>query len=97
MNHEESSQLLISTIQQTLIQDWDPIGIGEIECMQDEYDSYIDGILEILEQDDAKTEEILGYLNHIEVDYMEMQPNAVRNQQVAEKIWQAFQEFLARL
>ena len=97
MNHDESSQLLISTIQQILIQDWDPIGIGEIDCMQDEYDGYIGGVLNTLNNDDAKIEDVLNYLNHIEIDYMELQPDLSRNQRVAEKVWQAFEEFLARL
>jgi hypothetical protein len=35
-------------VRQVLLHDWDPIGVGDHPCAQDEYDSYIAGIIRLV-------------------------------------------------
>ena len=43
-------KIIISNIRFVLISDWDPIGIGDIPNLSDEYDGYIGSIINILRQ-----------------------------------------------
>lgn len=94
MNLQEKSERFVLAVRQVLLSDWDPIGVGEWEDMQDEYDSYIDGLLDLFEKDDVSKQNIIDYLNEIETVYMELTPNAKRTDLAAENIWQHFQTFL---
>ena len=56
---------LISDIRFILINDWDPIGIGNNSNLEDEYDSYIGTIINILKQQPT-IGAIVSYLEKIE-------------------------------
>ncbi len=45
---ESRRAALSAAIHDILIRDWDPIGLGDEQDVQDEYDSYIPGILRLL-------------------------------------------------
>lgn len=47
----------------------DPIGISDVPEAADEYDSYIGGVYDLLEQG-ASEERIRAYLRKIEIDWM---------------------------
>lgn len=58
-------------IRDLLLRQWDPIGINEVPEAADEYDSYIGGVYDLLEQG-ASEADIANHLRAIEVDRMEM-------------------------
>ena len=58
-------------IRRVLMEKWDPIGVADVLQAQDEYDSYICGVIDLL-QDQASREEIEEHLRRIESDTMGM-------------------------
>jgi len=56
---------LISNVRYILLNDWDPIGIGDNSNLSDEYDGYIGSIIKILEQKPS-VESIATFLKNIE-------------------------------
>lgn len=68
-------------IRAVLMRDWEPIICNEL-LPDDEYDSYIPRLAELL-QSDCSIETIAAYLQHIEHDYMEVETDAKRARRVA--------------
>ena len=60
---------LISDIRSVLINDWDPVGIGDNPNLSDEYDGYIGSIINILKQK-LSIEVIITFLEKIETTEM---------------------------
>ena len=60
-------------IHDTLLKEWDPIGIGDAPQAQDEYNSYIAGVYHLLTTR-ASEEEIYKHLVKIETERMEIGP-----------------------
>ena len=60
---------LISAIRSVLINDWDPVGIGDNPNLSDEYDSYIGSIINILKQR-LPVETIVAFLEKVETTEM---------------------------
>lgn len=58
---------IISDIQTILLQNWDPVGIGDNPKLKDEYDGYIGLIIETLLKTPS-IEEIITLLREIEKD-----------------------------
>jgi len=56
---------LVLNIRSVLLNDWDPVGIGDNPNLSDEYDGYIGSIINILKQKPT-IEEIVGFLGEIE-------------------------------
>ena len=71
MVDRETSRLIRSSIRDILMVEWDPIGVNDIPEAADEYDSYIDGLYELLEQGTSEVG-VCAYLRHIEIYEMEM-------------------------
>lgn len=69
---------LISDIRSVLINDWDPIGIGNNPNLSDEYDSYIGTIISILKQK-LPIEAIIAFLENIETKEMGMESVDVKH------------------
>ena len=69
------SSISLKKIRDILLLNWDPIGINNIPEAADEYDSYVTDIYKLLIKD-SKPDEIIKYLNKIEVDNMGLSPNA---------------------
>lgn len=61
--------MLYRKIQNILLKEWDPIGIQEIPEAQDEYDSYIGSIYNLINSRKSASE-IFEYLWNIEIKYM---------------------------
>lgn len=60
-----------SQIRAILMAKWDPIGVNDVAEAADEYDSYIGGVYELLEQG-ASAESFRVYLRRIEIEAMEL-------------------------
>ena len=71
MLDKETSREVRSEIRTILMGEWDPIGVKDVPEAADEYDSYIGGVYELLEQG-ASEERIGAYLRQIEIEQMEM-------------------------
>lgn len=56
---------IVSEIRSVLINEWDPVGIGDNSNLSDEYDGYIGSIMKILMQK-LSVEEIVSFLKRIE-------------------------------
>ena len=63
------NKTLISSIRSVLLNDWDPIGIGANSNLHDEYDSYINPIINMVIQNQP-VEIIVTFLEKIEKSEM---------------------------
>lgn len=79
--------VLIPQIRHILLALWDPIGIGHLDFMQDEYDSYIPRVLEILSAPHSHPAYMQDYLHYVEIDYMSVEPNLTKIKQTVEALW----------
>lgn len=79
--------ILIPQIRHILLKHWDPIGIGHLEFMQDEYDGYIPRIIEMLSATNSHPHDIQDYLHYVEIDYMNLHPNLNKIHLTAEALW----------
>jgi hypothetical protein len=73
---------LVKAIRDVLLRDWDPIGCGVPE---DEYDSYIPSILNLLLQG-ADAQQISDYLHTLETVNMCLRGDRKRNMRVAGRL-----------
>ena len=78
-------------IKKTLVTSWDPIAICSEAGAQDEYDSFIPTILDLMNKG-ANPEVLSLYLQKIESDDFGLVPNTIRAQLVAEELIRLFSE-----
>lgn len=69
---------VVSEIRSVLIDDWDPIGIGDNLNLNDEYDGYIGSIMKILMQN-STADEIVEFLKKIENKEMGIDNNDIKH------------------
>lgn len=94
MSNSTNPEEFILNIYDTLVRDWNPMALDNPSEAQNTYDGYIDGILDILaEEENASAHKIAAYLVRIERDYLDLNPNPQRATASAEKIWQHFMQF----
>lgn len=94
MSNNINPEQFILNIYDTLIRDWNPMELSNTSEAQDAYDGYIDGILDILaEEEHASAHKIATYLVRLERDYLDLNPNPQRATASAEKIWKHFMQF----
>ena len=79
--------ILIPQIRHILLALWDPIGIGHLDFMQDEYDDYIPRVLEIISAPHSQPSYIQDYLHYVEIDYMGLEPNLANIHQTVDALW----------
>ncbi len=60
---------LQAAVRRVLIEQWDPIGVGEVEEARDEYDSYAPDLIRMINRQ-APANEIFEYLWHVETEHM---------------------------
>lgn len=94
MNHEDKSDFFIQKLHDILLKAWDPKNIKKKPDLEDEYDFYIEDILDVLAEETASKEQIIELLLYIERDTMKLKPNENKTILVADQIWQAFEDFL---
>jgi len=73
------------SVRKILMEDWDPIGVGDDVNTKDEYDSYAFDIYRMLE-DKKLPDELVKYLLWAEQDRMGLQPNRPQAQKVVAKL-----------
>jgi len=83
--HLEQAKTLHHEIRKALIEEWDPIGVGEIPEAQDEYDSYVPTIYKMLIARKPK-HEIFDYLWWLETEHMGLTGDRQRTEQFAGKL-----------
>ena len=66
---EERAREIQSQIRAILLRDWDPIGVRDEARAQDEYDSYIGGVYQLLVSG-APPQSVAEHLAHVEADQM---------------------------
>ncbi|WP_089724732.1 hypothetical protein [Candidatus Thiosymbion oneisti] len=81
----ESAKSLHKAIHKTLIEEWDPIGVGDILEAQDEYDSYIPEIYRMLISRQPK-HKIFEYLWWLESEHMGLSGDRQRTEAFAERL-----------
>ena len=69
MNRDSTSRALQSQVADCLLREWDPIGVQEFPEAQDEYDSYVGGIVALLMRG-AVAVELSEHLWRIETERM---------------------------
>jgi hypothetical protein len=72
-------------VRNVLLQDWDPIGVGDIPEAQDEYNLYIEDICKMLSAGQSSSD-VYGYLRWIEIERMGLDGNELLTQQIAKKL-----------
>ena len=90
----ENSQLLQNRIRDELLHEWDPIGIQKYPGAQDEYDSYVPDVCQLLSSR-AMEGEILNYLWWLETQHMGLQGQRERTEVFAKRLLQIRDEVLA--
>lgn len=83
--HLESAKSLHQAIHKALIEEWDPIGVGDVPEAQDEYDSYIPTIYKMLISRQSK-HEVFEYLWWLEVEHMGLNGDRQRTEAFAERL-----------
>jgi hypothetical protein len=68
-----------------LLREWDPIGVSEFAGAQDEYDSYVDEISELLSKK-ASAGSIFDWLWLIETEHMMLDGDRQQTARVAERL-----------
>jgi len=79
-------KLLEIEIRTILLKDWDPIGIKDIPEAQDEYDSYISSIYELINSKKPESE-FFEYLWWIETENMGLSGNRKHTKDIAHKLF----------
>ena len=72
-------------IRRVLMEYWDPIGIKDAPMAQDEYDSYVSDIYQLLKSG-ANVSTIIEHLKQIISVNMGMEPKYVDNRRTAEEL-----------
>jgi hypothetical protein len=62
-------------IKSILLYDWDPIGVSDVPEAQDEYDSYVGGVLKLLTSD-ASEHQLVKHLHQLETVAMGLPSDA---------------------
>ena len=73
---------LSRSVQRILLHDWDPIGIKDEPAAQDEYDSYV-GIVAELVRRDSSVDDLFRYLRHLETETIGLPGDVERTRQAA--------------
>jgi hypothetical protein len=70
-------------IKRVLLQEWDPIGVGDVPEAQDEYDGYVPDVHRLLMRR-ASLLEVFDYLWQLETEHMGLRGNRAHTQEIAD-------------
>lgn len=79
-----NNEMLHDAVKSILLNEWDPIGIGEFEEANDEYDAYIEPICKLIAEGKSAIE-IQHYLRFI-TDSMCLDADGATEQAIAERL-----------
>ena len=83
--------LLQLRIRDALLHEWDPIGIQEFPEAQDEYDSYVVDVCQLL-QSGASFQDVFVYLWSLETQHMGLRGDRQRTEQFAKRVLEIGEE-----
>lgn len=89
---EERFERLFRRVQQTLMLEWDPIGIAAEPMARDEYDSYAMTVCSRLINSKPSIEEIAVYLTEVEVVQMGLFSDGTAARRTAEALLRIVQD-----
>lgn len=95
MSEDPRADQFIENIRNALIQIWDPKGIAKKPDFHDEYDDYLELILDSFEEESASAERLADLLFAIEQEDFNKKRSDDAAKKAAEQIWQAFEDFIA--
>jgi len=72
-------------IRQSLLREWDPIGVGAVSEAQDEYDAYVPSIYKILIMHKTP-QQIFDYLWRLETEHMGLTGDRQATEKFAERL-----------
>lgn len=72
------SKEMITDVRSVLINDWDPLGIGNNSNLKDEYDGYVGAIIQILLQK-SSIESLFLFLKKVENEDMGIQNSNIKS------------------
>ena len=75
----------LERIKRLLWEEWDPIGVNETDCPDDEYDSYALQVFSKLKSG-ATARELEAYLNWADGENMGLRGSPGRNREIAQRI-----------
>jgi len=81
----DRARVLHQAIKKVLLEEWDPIGVGDIPEAQDEYDSYVPEIYKMLVSGKPKYD-IFEYLWWLETEHMGLTGDQQRTEIFAEQL-----------
>lgn len=84
-NYQNRARLYHEAIRRVLLKEWDPIGVSEIKEAQDEYDSYVGAIYNMLIMQKTKAD-IFDYLWWLETEHMGLTGNRQSTEHFAERL-----------
>lgn len=74
-------------INESLLQNWDPIGIRGTSVAEDEYQQYANNIYKIIKYSDSH-KELFEYLWKIETEHMGLRGNRLKTEEFAKSLFQ---------
>lgn len=95
MSESSNADLFIENIRQVLIQVWDPKGVAKKPAFHDEYDEYLDLILDSFEEENASPAQLTEMLLALQQEDYKKQRGATAAIKAAEQIWQHLDDFLS--
>jgi hypothetical protein len=88
---------LYDHVRHMILHEWDPIGIqGYIDWPQDEYDSYVPDVCQLILRG-ASCDEVIGYLWWLETEHMGLPGQRERTEQFAKRVIEIGEEVLKGL
>lgn len=85
----------LMALREQVLQNWDPIGIKDFVEAQDEYDSYILPIAEILNGENPE-DNLFRYLWLLETEWMGLSGDKERTKKFSEDLYQFFKDYEKR-
>ncbi len=66
-------------LRELLNSEWDPLGVADPSGVDDEYDSYVNGIVVLMKSPEKKLQsELIAYLTYVEAEWMGLGPSDSR-------------------
>jgi hypothetical protein len=79
------ARLFHEAIRRALLKEWDPIGVGEIDEAQNEYDSYVSALYKMLITQKPR-HEVFNYLWWLETEHMGLAGDQQATEKFADRL-----------
>ena len=86
-NIRSRAHIFHEAIRRALLQEWDPVGVGDIPEAQDEYDSYVSTLYKMLIAQKSR-DEVFDYLWWLETEHMGLTGDRQATEKFADRLMQ---------